>query len=198
MTNSITIPWPSAGLTEGQWRTRMESVAVEAERLIGRPGHQRELAQLVIHWIGLAWPAVSAETVAASARASLLVGAPGVVVATDVVDQLDEIHSRLDRLFEQAQTDPGSAVVEAGPILLDLPPVATRTVPALSDMPDDHWLSTAETGELLAVSNHAIGRWRQAGRFGAEGVGWCRRGKEFAYAVDVVEALMDQVSTMCA
>lgn len=265
--------------------------------MIGRAVNQRDLAQLALHWVGLAWPAIGPETIAASCRASLLVGAPGVVVSTAVVDQLSEIHERLDRIWEQAQSDPSAAVLEVHPPRLELPPaerrrrrgggqsdltpvdapelepdhapepppapappaplprpgarplrpraerMAPRPAPEPVEIPPGvtpggrsaapgrpadkatadlrssspvaeaaaqkaaapvsadlrsmdptppappNWLLAAEVAELLDTSEVTIGRWRAAGRFGAEGVGWVKCGRSFYYAPEAVEEL---------
>jgi hypothetical protein len=249
----ITLDWPSSPLSEKQWRDRMEATAEAAEKMIGRTVSQLQLAQLVMHWIGVAWPAISAETIAASCRASLLVGAPGVVVATAPADQLAEIHERLDRIWEQAQADPAAAVLEVHPPLIDLPPLAeprrrrgrrwppkaeaepaadpeplpapapaprrepralrpasermaARPAPApepeplavvplepeLSppSPPPPGWLLAPEVAELLDTSEVTIGRWRSAGKFGADGEGWAKHGGRYYYSPDAVELLM--------
>ena len=53
--------------------------------------------------VGLLWPALGPETVAASARASVLLNMP-VLMATGPADQVQEIADRLDQIWQQAQT----------------------------------------------------------------------------------------------
>ena len=62
--------------------------------------------------IGLLWPAVGPETVAASCRASLVVGAPGVLLASSPGDQWAELCQRLDDIYAAAQADPSAAAIE--------------------------------------------------------------------------------------
>jgi hypothetical protein len=124
MTTEITIAWPTAPLTEQQWRTRLEALAVEAEGMIGKTTSLQAQAQLALHWIGLCWPAVSAEVIAGSCRASLLLGPPGVVMSSAPADQLQEIADRLDAIWEAARDDASAEVATVGPPLLELPPGA--------------------------------------------------------------------------
>jgi hypothetical protein len=167
----ITLDWPATPLTEQQWRNGMEALAEAAEKMIGRTVNQRDLAQLALHWVGLAWPAIGPETIAASCRASLLVGAPGVIVATTPADQLAEIHERLDRIWEQAQADPAAAVLEVQPPRLELPPPAEprrrrgRTGPPKAEVepepdplqPAENTMSDEEFEALVLASDHGPG-----------------------------------------
>ena len=54
------------------------------------------------------------------------------------------------------------------------------------------WFSTAETIELVGITASSVGRWRMAGRFGAEGEGWRRVQGLFYYSPAAVEHLMEQ------
>jgi hypothetical protein len=47
-----------------------------------------------------------------------------------------------------------------------------------------------EVGELLEISEATVGRWRDAGRFGADGEGWAKHGGRYYYNPDAVESLM--------
>lgn len=120
---AITVDWPTAGLTLEQWRTRVEALAEQAEAMIGRTDVPLQAqGRLAIEFCGLMWPALSAEVIAGSARASLLLGAPGVILSSAPADQCQEIASRLDAIWQQAQADPSAAVVEVHPPLVELPP----------------------------------------------------------------------------
>ena len=141
-------------------------------------------ARLAVWWLGLSWSGITPATIAASARASLLVG-ENVVLATGVADQLAEgIHVRLDDLWQQAQ-----ATVEAPALLLERPPdpAAPPPPPAPPQAPDSY-LSATEVAELLEVSESTVKVWRNTGRFGA---GWGKRGRSFAYSPEAVDALME-------
>ena len=74
--------------------------------------------------IGLLWPAIGPETVAASCRASLAVGPPGLLMAASGGDQWAEIHQRLDDIYAAAQADPSAAVVE-----MPMAPMLQRVLP---------------------------------------------------------------------
>jgi hypothetical protein len=108
---TISVPWPPLQLGEAGWRGRLESIATQAEALIGRKvvGMQAT-AELALELFGLIWPAYGPETVAATARASLLLNMP-VVTASAPADQLQEIAERLDAIWEAAQANPAAAVV---------------------------------------------------------------------------------------
>jgi hypothetical protein len=109
--NSITVIWPPLAVGEAGWRSRLESIATQAEALVGRKVVSMQAsAELALELFGLIWPAFGPETVAASARASLLLNMP-VVMASTPADQLQEIAERLDSIYEQAQSDPAAAVV---------------------------------------------------------------------------------------
>jgi hypothetical protein len=176
----------------------MTDLAERAEALVGKPCGPQQQATLALHWFGLAWPVISPEVVAGSARASLLLGPPGVVMSSAPGDQCREIAERLDDLWAQAQADPAAAVVEVGPPMLELPPRDRPPEPepdALGQTPAD-WLSGAEVCELLGLTLQTVSRWRDRGRFGVEGEHWGRRGRGHCYAPEVVEALMvEQAST---
>ena len=117
--DSITVPWPPMPIGEPGWRTRLESLAEQAEALIGRKCSLSKTAGMALELVGLMWPVIGApETVAATCRASLLVGAPGVVAANPACDQLAEVHERLDEIWHQAQGDPAAGMVELPPPLL--------------------------------------------------------------------------------
>jgi hypothetical protein len=115
--------WPPGRLELGEWRELLEALAADAERMIGRPGDLQQSCALALRWVGLAWPAMSAEVIAASCRASLqLADPPGVVVGLPLADQLQEIAERLDSIYEAAQADPGALAVEVLPPVLMAPP----------------------------------------------------------------------------
>lgn len=120
MKNTITVEWPALPIGEPGWRTRLESLAEQAEALIGRDCTLSKTAGLALELVGLMWPVLgSAETVAATCRASLLVGAPGIVAASSAANQLAEVHERLDAIWEAAQNDPAAGRVELHPPTLN-------------------------------------------------------------------------------
>jgi hypothetical protein len=123
--DSISVAWPPTGLGEPGWRTRLECLATRSEALIGKHCRLSDTAGLALELVGLLWPVLGApETVAATCRASLLVGAPGMVAASSAADQLAEVHSRLDAIWEAAQEDPAAGVVELPPpLLVEIKPV---------------------------------------------------------------------------
>jgi hypothetical protein len=123
--DSISVAWPPTGLGEPGWRTRLECLATRSEALIGKHCRLSDTAGLALELVGLLWPVLGApETVAATCRASLLVGAPGVVAASSAADQLAEVHSRLDEIWQAAQEDPAAGVVELHPpLLIEVKPV---------------------------------------------------------------------------
>ena len=122
---SISVAWPPTGLGEPGWRTRLECLATRSEALIGKHCRLADTAGLALELVGLLWPVLGApETVAATCRASLLVGAPGVVAASSAADQLAEVHSRLDEIWQAAQEDPAAGAVELHPpLLIEVKPV---------------------------------------------------------------------------
>jgi hypothetical protein len=74
----ISVDWPPAPLSESGWRRRIEELAVRAESLVGRPCSLQQTAELCMELVGLVWPALGeASTVAATCRASLVMGRPG-------------------------------------------------------------------------------------------------------------------------
>jgi hypothetical protein len=182
---TLEVSWPTAPLSEQQWRDRLTDLAERAEAVMDMPCRLQDQATLAVHWLGLCWSGISPETIAGSCRASLLLGTP-VVLSTAPADQVQEIAERLDRHWQAAQADPSTALVEVAPPLLELPPAK----PAAPEAPAD-WLSSGEVCELLDVSRATLINWRNAGRLGAEGEGWGRRGRGHAYAPEAVEALME-------
>jgi hypothetical protein len=119
MRNTITVEWPALPIGEPGWRTRLESLAERSEALIGKDCSLHKTAGLALELLGLMWPVLgAAETVAATCRASLLLGAPGVLMATAPADQVQEIAARLDAIWQQAQNDPAAGMVELPPPLL--------------------------------------------------------------------------------
>lgn len=109
--------WPPLALNEQGWRQRLDDLAGEAEQLVGRTVGLQQTAELGLQLIGLVWPALSPETVAASCRASALLGVP-VVMSTAPADQVQEVAERLDAIYAAAQSDPSAALVElAAPML---------------------------------------------------------------------------------
>ena len=118
--NSINVPWPPLALGEAGWKSRLESIATQAEALVGRKVvSMQACAELALELFGLIWPSFGPETIAATARASLLLNTP-VVMASAPADQLQEIAERLDSIYEQAQSDPAAAVVTVPAPLLNL------------------------------------------------------------------------------
>lgn len=129
MGETIAISWPAAPLSEAGWRTRLEDLATKAESLVGRPCSLQQTAELALELVGLLWPALGeASTVAATCRASLVMGAPGCIVSSSPGDQWAAIHSQLDEIWHQAQTNPAAAVVQLPPPMLSevRPDVAPR------------------------------------------------------------------------
>lgn len=111
---TISVIWPPLALGEQGWRQRLDELAGKAENLIGRKqiGLQ-DTAELAVELVGLLWPVLgSPETVAGTCRASLVLGAPGVLLASSPGDQWSEIHQRLDDIYAAAQADPAAALVE--------------------------------------------------------------------------------------
>ena len=125
MRNTITVEWPALPIGEPGWRTRLECLATRAEALVGRKCSLQQTAEMALELVGLMWPVLgSAETVAATCRASLLVGAPGIVAASSASNQLTEVHDRLDAIWEAAQNDPAAGVVELPPpVMNEIKPV---------------------------------------------------------------------------
>ena len=125
MRNTITVEWPALPIGEPGWRTRLECLATRAEALVGRKCSLQQTAGMALELVGLLWPVIgSAETVAACCRASLLVGAPGIVAASSAADQLAEVHARLDAIWQQAQSDPAAGLVELPPpVMNEIKPV---------------------------------------------------------------------------
>ena len=125
MRNTITVEWPPMPLGEPGWRTRLECLATRAEALIGRNCSLPKTAGMALELVGLLWPVLgSAETVAATCRASLLVGAPGIVAASSAANQLAEVHERVAAIWEAAQNDPAAGRVELPPpVMNEIKPV---------------------------------------------------------------------------
>jgi hypothetical protein len=123
--------WPPGRLELAEWRELLDALAADAERMIGRPGTLQESCTLALRWVGLAWPCMSAEVIAASCRASLQLGEPpGVVVGLPLADQLQEIAERLDSIYEAAQADHSALAVEVrAPVLLAAPGVLPEPEP---------------------------------------------------------------------
>lgn len=187
--STIEVSWPSSPLSPKQWTERLESLAEQAEAMVGKPCSLQSQARLAVEWLGCCWSGMSPETIAASARASLLLGT-NVVMATDPASQLAEVAERLDRIFEAAQADPSAGIAEVLPPLLELPPSPPKPAAPAPEPPDApaDWLSPIEVAELLEVSLSTVKVWRNAGRFGQ---GWGKRGKGYAYDPAAVEALLD-------
>ena len=133
MKNTLTVEWPALPIGEPGWRTRLESLAEQAEALIGRDCSLYKTAGLALELVGLMWPVLgAAETVAATCRASLLVGAPGIVAASSAADQLAEVHARLDEIWQQAQNDPAAGMVELPPpVMNEVKPVPPELATAV-------------------------------------------------------------------
>jgi hypothetical protein len=133
MSDTISVSWPGAPLSESGWRRRIEELAVKAESLIGHRCSLQDTADLALRLTGLMWPVLGApETVAATCRASLMLGAPGCIASSSPGDQWAEVHSRLDEIWEQAQQHPAAGVVVVPqPVLSEVradiaPPKARR------------------------------------------------------------------------
>lgn len=202
MSGSISVSWPTAPLTEQQWRNHVEALALEAEGMVGKACGLQAQARLAVWWLGLCWPGMSPETIAASARASLLLG-HNVVMATDPASQLLEVHERLDQIWAAAQSDPAAAVATVAPPLLDLPPPPAPGRPVekasadlrdlspapASQPPPPDWLWSGDVAELLGISMQTVRNWRCQGRFGQPGVDWRRCGKKVFHSLESIEAL---------
>lgn len=113
--------WPPGRLCKSEWRELLEALAVDAEKMIGRPGNLEKCASLAMRWTSLAWCSFSPETIAASCRASLLLNEP-VVAARGLSDQLAEIGERLDAIYEAAQGQPEQLAVRVPMPYLAAPP----------------------------------------------------------------------------
>jgi hypothetical protein len=121
--SSINVDWPTAPLSETQWRRRLEDLAERCEAAMLAP-HETTLqdqATLAVHWLGLCWSGFSPATIAASCRGSLLVG-ENIVVAPAPCDQIAE---RLALIWQQADADADAAAVavEVPAPMLELGPV---------------------------------------------------------------------------
>jgi len=95
---------------------------------------------MAVEMIGLLWAAIGPETLAASCRASLAVGYPGLLMAAAPFDQAAEIAARLDDIWQAAQDDPSVALVELpSPLLQRVIPEshAGRPRRVLADQPVD-------------------------------------------------------------
>jgi hypothetical protein len=108
----ITVSWPPLALGTAGWIERLNDLASDAERLVGlKVVTLQRTAELGLAMVGLLWPGFSPETVAASCRASALLGVP-VVMSTAPADQCAEIAERLDAIYAAAQADPSAGLVE--------------------------------------------------------------------------------------
>mgnify|MGYP003654840704 CR=1 FL=1 len=114
---TISVSWPPLALGTAGWIERLNDLATEAERLVGRTVGLQQTAELALQLVGLLWPGFSPETVAASCRASALLGVP-VLMSTAPADQVQEVAERLDSLYAAAQVDPSAGLVEVAPPLL--------------------------------------------------------------------------------
>jgi hypothetical protein len=123
--------WPPGRLELSEWRELLEALAADAERMIGRPGTLQQSCTLALRWVGLCWPAMSPEVIAASCRASLQLGdPPGVVVGLPLADQLQEIAERMGEIYDRALADPSALAVEVRPpVLLAAPGVLPEPPP---------------------------------------------------------------------
>jgi hypothetical protein len=158
--SSIEVSWPGSPLSESGWRTRVEALAVEAEAMVGRPCSPQAQARLAVWFVGLLWPTLSPEVVAGSCRASLLLGAPGVLLAPAPVDQLAEVQDRLWQLLEAAQDRPEAAVVESPQVLLLERPPETPAPPLAPAPADLSHLSEAEFVALAPQGYHGVAEVR--------------------------------------
>lgn len=119
MGETISVAWPAAPLSEPRWREQLTDLATKAESLVGQPCSLQDTATLALELVGLLWPVIGApETIAATCRASMLVGPPGIVAASPGGDQLAEVHARLDQVWLEAQQHPGAGVVQLAPPML--------------------------------------------------------------------------------
>ena len=165
--DTLTVPWPALPIGEPGWRTRLESLAERSEALIGRSCRPTDTARLALELVGLMWPVLgAAETVAATCRASLLVGAPGIVAASPAADQLAEVHDRLDAIWQQAQNDPAAGVValpppvmnEVKPVpyeLADPPAVIEVIEPVPEELAAAEWANQEHAPDLEGVADTA-------------------------------------------
>ncbi len=160
--STIAVSWPPLALGEAGWRRRLEAIADEAEALVGKPCGLQQSAEMALELVGLIWPAISAEVVAETARASLVVGYPGVLAAGRPMDQCAEIAARLDASWQAAQTDPAAAMVSVpAPILnrvqKDRKPRRSKQPEPLDLEPAENSMSDAEFEALVLASDHAPG-----------------------------------------
>jgi hypothetical protein len=124
---TIAVSWPPLQLGAEGWRRRLEAIADQAEQLIGKPCSLQQTAEMSLELFGLTWAAFSPEVVAETARASLVVGYPGVLAAGRPMDQCAEIAARLDAIWQQAQSDPAAGVVSVpAPLLQHVQKPQTR------------------------------------------------------------------------
>ncbi len=172
MSETISVYWPSGGtLSPEEWRQRLECLATRAEGLVGKrdvPVQQR--AAMAMEFMGLCWPSLSPETIAGSARASLLLGDP-VVMAAAPADQLAEIHESLDEIWAAARVDPAAAAVSIGPPLLERvrerggrarrPPAAAAAA-AVEPAAEPELEPAAEPPEPADDPDELPAAWRQA------------------------------------
>jgi hypothetical protein len=123
----ITVSWPPLALGTAGWIERLNDLASDAERLVGlKVVTLQRTAELGLAMVGLLWPGFSPETVAASCRASALLGVP-VVMSTAPADQCAEIAERLDAIYAAAQADPAAGLVEVpAPLLQQVRPPDPR------------------------------------------------------------------------
>ena len=135
----IEVAWPPLALNDTGWIERLNDLAAEAEQLVGRTVGLQRTAELGLQMVGLLWPGFSPETVAASCRASALLGVP-ILMSTAPADQVAEIAERLDSLYAAAQADPAAGLVELAPPLLQrVAPPGPRTGKKLRKAePEDH------------------------------------------------------------
>ena len=133
----IEVPWPPLALNDTGWIERLNDLAAEAEQLVGKPVTLQRTAELGMQMAGLLWPGFSPETVAASCRASALLGVP-VVMSAAPADQVQEVAERLDAIYAAAQADPSAGLVELPPPMLQevKAPVLKRGRKRLE--PEDH------------------------------------------------------------
>lgn len=131
MGETISVAWPAAPLSEPRWREQLTDLATKAESLVGQPCSLQDTATLALELVGLLWPVIGApETIAATCRASMLVGPPGIVAASPGGDQLAEVHARLDQVWLEAQQHPGAGVVSLPqPVLSEVTPIPKPRTP---------------------------------------------------------------------
>jgi hypothetical protein len=206
----LTIPWPdpSTRLSENGWRERLTALALECEALIGRDVGMQHQARLAMQFAGLGWPGWSVEIIAASCRASVLLGQP-VVVAPPLPEQIEELHRKL----YNAAIDTEVRAVEAPRPFIQLParnptPGGPESVPTGPTTPEPvaasapvaaasprtaaaapaGWLTTPQVAAAIGLSESSLQRRRRTMGL-VEGQHFQRSGRAIVWASSAIDAL---------